>query len=326
MGLKYILNQVGNKIGLNPSDTDQRATLLRFVNEAAWELYQQSDMPGSLMEMVIKVNGDQTIALPRFVGDLRAVREYNSQIPWHINQMRPRYNYANWSDMWRNWRIKGKQALQRSVRNQSLVTAVVDVVEVPNLLVTISGPTASAAMTNEVLQMDALSKTTVNNFLDISSVTKNRYNAVNVSIQDVDGLELTVVNNNELEAAYLIIDVSTFPWLNQSMSLQDHYLEVLFKRALVQLSDDGDEFPASGCDNIIVNKAMQLWAEEQGKGELALGYDSKATRSLARITEEQNRATEDTVALIPNGHDELLVKIRPNKPGRYRWGYPYLLR
>jgi len=326
MGLKYILAQVGNKIGLNPADADNRATLLRFINEAAWELYQQSDMPNSMIEQLFKVNGDQTISLPSYVGELRAVREYNSQIPWHINQMRPRYNYANWSDMWRNWRIKGKSPLQRSVRNQSLVTAVVTIVETPPIVVTISGPTENAANLNEVLTMDALSKTTVANFLDITAVTKDRYNNCNVSIQDVDGMELTVLPNDEREASYLIIDVSTFPWLNQSMSLQDHYVEVLYKKALRVLQEDGDEFPAAGCDNIVVNKTMQLYAEEQGKGEMAMAYDQKATRSLARINEEQNRATEDMVAFVPNGHDELLVKIRPNKPGRYRWGYPYLLR
>ena len=50
---------------------------------------------------------------------------------------------------------------------------------------------------------------------------------------------------------------------------------------------------------------MQLSNEEQNKSDIALAYDSKATRSLARKQEDQNRATEDEIALSRNPHDRL---------------------
>jgi hypothetical protein len=102
MSVKYILQQFGNKVGLNPAQANQRATMLRFVNEAARELYDQSDMVGSQMEQLFKINGDQTISFPTYVGELRAVRPWDTETPWHINQMRPRYNQINWPDKWRN--------------------------------------------------------------------------------------------------------------------------------------------------------------------------------------------------------------------------------
>ena len=64
MSVQLILSLAGDKMGLNPSLASQRAVLLRFLNEAAEELYDQSDPIGSLAEQVFKVNGDQTISCP----------------------------------------------------------------------------------------------------------------------------------------------------------------------------------------------------------------------------------------------------------------------
>jgi len=324
MSTGYILSQVGNKMGLNPADAGQRSVLLRYLNEAAAELYTQSDMAGSLVEQVFKINGDQTIALPAYVGQLRAVREFNSKIPWHINQMRPRYNVNNWAEMWRNWRIKGQQALIRDIVNTSPPTVVVPALETPYLTVTLTGPTAVASSVSEVVTMSTTSVTLTNSFLDITGASKSRVNNFDVNVQDADGLVITTIPNNALEASYLIIDISMLPWRNASSSKQEHYCEILYKKVLPWFSNDGDEFPAKGYDNIIVNKMMQLWAEEQGKGDIAMAYDSKATRSLARKHEDENRATEDMISITSNGHDELLAKLRTNRPGRRHTSmYPY---
>lgn len=323
MPLKTILNIAGGKMGLSPSDAQQRATLLRFVNEAALELYDQCDV--QLIEQCFRVNGDQTISLPSYVGQLRAVREFNSQIPWHINQMRPRYNTVNWKDMWRNWRIKGQFALQTTIRNEGPLVITVAEVETPNVVVTVTGSTETAASVTEDITLSALSNQSVNNYDDVTVVTKDRINNHDVIISDVDELLLTTIPNNMLEASYLIIDVSTLPWSTQSTNRQDHYCEVLFKPSLPWLYNDNDEYPAKGYDYIIVNKVMQLWMEEQGKVDLAAAYDDKATRSTARKRENENRATEDQVVFEPNGQDQLLAMIRNRRPGYYHASiYPYL--
>lgn len=318
MSVGYILTQAGNKMGLSPESEQERAVLLRFLNEAADELYTQADLPNSMFEQVFKVNGDQTIALPPYVGFLRAAREKFSQVPWRINQLRPRYNISNWPDMWRNFRLKGEQALKTSIRNEAQVVVSVHAVEDPPIEVTITGSTEFAASITETVTLDAVSVTTTNNFLEITSITKDRINSYDISIADVDGLELAVIPNNEKRSSYQIIDVSTFPWLNQDVSTMDHWMEILYKKALPVLFNDGDQFVDGSYDNIVVNKMMQLWAEEKENPELASSYDGKATRSLARKVEEQNRETEDKVAFVPNGHDMMITKIR--KYRRYRYG------
>lgn len=317
MPLSYILSQVGNKVGLNPNDSGERSVLLRFVNEAAPELYNQADMAGSLREQVFRVNGDQTIALPHYVGQIRAVREMDSQIAWHLNQLRPRYNQSNWPDMWRNYRLKGLGALQVSVRNQSTLTFTVPVVEDPPLVISVSGPTVGASNTSENVTMSSVSINSTKQYLDISAMKKDRVSNYDVTVKDVDGMTLTVIPNNQLQAQYQIIDVSLAPWLNQTTGQLDHYVEILYKQSLPWFKNDDDEFPALGYDNVLVNKVLQLWYEEQGNAEIAAAYDAKATRSMARIHEDANRATEDVVAMVENGHDMLSPRQRANRPTRY---------
>ena len=97
-------------------------------------------------------------------------------------------------------------------------------------------------------------------------------------------------------------------------------MEILYKKGLSILFNDEDSFPSrTNYDDILVNKIMQLAKEEEDKPDLAIAYDTKATRSLARKIEDENRATEDIVALTNNPHDGLLMKVRSGR--RRRWAY-----
>ena len=57
--VSYILQQFGNKVGLDPSIAGERSVLLRFLNEAADELWTEAELVGSLWEQVFRVNGGQ---------------------------------------------------------------------------------------------------------------------------------------------------------------------------------------------------------------------------------------------------------------------------
>lgn len=319
MSLKYILQQAGSKMGLDPATANERSKLLRFANEGARELYVEADLQNSIMEMVFRVNGDQTISLPNYVDKLRGIRELNSQSAWSLNQLRPRYNQFNWKDMWKNWRLKGKQALQNSLINQSVGVITVAAVETPPIIVTVSGPTINSTLIHESITMDAVSKQTTNAFLDYSAVKKDRVSTYDVTLSDIDGNVLTVISNNELTALYQIVDVSLAPWLMSTSDPFSNYMEVLFKAKLNYLSDDSDEFCLGEYDDTVVNKMMQLWKEEQDKTEAAQLYDAKATRSAARINEDQDRATEDVVGLVANPHDT--IHRRVGSGNRRRQGY-----
>jgi hypothetical protein len=308
-------------MGLQPSVPQEREVLLAYLNEAAEEVYDQSDPVGSLMEQAFKVNGDQTISMPSYIGQVRAIRELNTMIPWHINKMRPRYNEYNWVDVWRNIRLKGKSALNTTITNASKVIVVVSVVENPNIVVSISGSTLTASSVSEDIIVNVLNATSVNNYTEISSIKKDRVNTCDVAIVDVDGKQISEIPNNQLSAQYTILDVSQCPWLPQDTSVQDHYVEILYKKALPWLQNDDDEFPIPNYDNILVNKMLQLNGEESDKPDKAQLYDQKATRSMARKYEDANRETEDMVALVQNPHDNMFPRlIGSRRTRRYgRW-------
>lgn len=310
MSVKYILSQVGAKIGLNPNASASRTVLLRFLNEAADELWSECDITGSLMECTFKVNGDQTISMPMDVGAVRAVRDANNRIAWHISQMRPRYNELNWLDGWYNYRLKNTQALMMDIVNSAPVTVSVSELNDTPFTVSITGSTETAESITEDFVMSSLSVTGIFNFITITAVTKTVKTKSNVTVTDCEGNILTVLPNNKTEARYQILDISSAPWLPKTNSPTDNYVEILYKKSLPYLSEDGDEFPAQGYDNQLVNKCLQLYYEEQGKGDLAVAYDAKATRGLARKKQEQNLATEDVVSFVSNMHDSLQPRIR----------------
>jgi len=319
MPLSYILSQVGKKMGMNPSVDSQRSVMLRFVNEAAVELYQQSDMAGCLEEQCFKINANQTIALPDYVGQIRAMREQYSQIAITLSQMRPRYNQFNWPDGWRNWRVKNLQTLQTSLTNQSTLVLTVKAVENPPIVVNISGAVDGSANISESVTMDALSKETVNAYLDVSSLTKNAHSTYDVYASDIDGNQISYIANDKLKAKFQIVDISTSPWYPPNINPLLGWVEVLYKKALPYLENDNDEFPAVGYDNVLVNKVLQLYYEESGNLQAAISYQQKATQSLAQIHEDANRGTDDVVSMCANPHDEINPRVGFGRDWRYAY-------
>jgi len=319
MGLQYILKQVGFKVGLNPADNDQREVLLRFVNEATKELYHMSDMAGCLEEQYFKVNADQTVSLPEYVGQIRAMREAASHVAIKLSQMRPRYNQFNWPDEWRNWRLKGMQTLQAPLLNQSALTIKVKAVETAPITVDIVGATDGSARSSETIVMDAVSKQTTNAYFDVSTFTKQAYSQYDVTLYDIDDNQISFIPNNCLRAQFQVVDISSSPWTTPNTGSDFGWVEVLYKKALTWFSDDNDEFPVQGYDNIIVNKCLQLYFEENGNAKMAMAYYQKAQQSLAQIHEDTNRGTEDMVSMAGHPHDDMLNRVGFGRDYRYAY-------
>lgn len=319
MALKYILDQISAKMGMNQSNTGERNILLRFVNEAATELYHISDMSGCLEEQCFKINPNQTLSLPHYVGQIRAMREQYSQQAIKLSQMRPRYNQFNWAGEWNNWRLKGLQPLQTSLANQSNLVLTVAAVENPPVVVNITGPTSGSSNTSETVVMSALSVTTVNQFFDVKSLTKTAVSQYNVILSDIDGNQLSYIPNDEKAASFQIVDISTSPWFPPNVNPLLGWVEVLYKKALIQFQNDNDEFPAVGYDNVIVNKCLQLYYEEQNNVQSAIAYQQKSTQSLAQIHEDANRGTDDVVSMCAHPHDQMNHRVGFGRDYRYAY-------
>jgi hypothetical protein len=305
MSVQYILSQIGYKFGQNPSDSNQRATMLRFINSAAKEIYNTSDMAGVLREQLFKVNPNQTIAFPPYMGQLRAMRNSFGDTAINLSQMRPHYNQYNWVDGWKNWRLKGIGALSSTLQNQSILTISVMQVETPPVVVSVVGSTANSSRISETIAMSSTTMTTTNAFTDVFAFTKGDVNNFDVALLDVDNNQISYIPNNKLKAEFQIVDISNAPWYLPNSNPLIGWVEVLYKEALPYLSSDTDEFPAVGYDDVIVSKCLQLYFEEQKDIPTSQAYYQKANTLLAQIHEDCNRGTDDVVSLVENQHDRI---------------------
>ncbi len=319
MSLGYVLQQVGYKVGLNPGDAGQRSTLLRFANTAARELYHQSDMAGVLMEQMFKVNANQTISLPPYVGQIRAMREAFTSKAITISQMRPRYNEFNWRDSWRNWRLKGLRTLQADLTNQSKLVLSSVGIDNPPAVVTISGSSAGVTNYSENVTITSSPVVSVNDYNDVYSLTRACVGQYDIVVSDIDGNQVSCIPNNRLKAEYQIVDISTAPWFPPNYNPLLGWVEVLYKEALPDYYLDSQEFPAQQYDEVWITKCLQLWFEEQKDFQSAIAAYNKATQMLAQIHEDFNRGTDDYLSIVRPGS----MKMQHRTGYGRDWYYAY---
>ncbi len=283
--------------------------LSSWINRAAKEVYESTDLPGSLREQVFKVWPNKQISLPQYVGELRAIREFYYYDKIELNDMRPRYNYNPWPQIWRRWRLKNPKPIMTDIENVSPLTITIPIAE-PLVIVSIVGQTDNSNRIQENITMDAVSKTTTNSFIDIISITKNIPSTNNISIVDIDNIEISNIANNILAVTYLIADVSELPFVGES-PYGEKFVEVLYKERLGLLINDSDEFPCVGFDDVIVYKALELWTSQQQGNELrAAAYFQKAAQVMAARIEHVEGPIQKEMTFGPSGYIGMFPRHR----------------
>lgn len=305
MPLLNILNTFAAKQGYDP--VDDRVLLLSIINRAAQEIYEKQDLPGSLMEAVFMVPADNIIALPYWVGEVRAMKEYYSKNKIELKDMTPTYSYNSWGEIWRVWRLLRKSPIQNTITNAAvLLTLTLGAVEADNVVITVTGQTTTAKRVSEVLTIPA-GQTVVNstkNFIDIVSITKANTCSYDVTItgQDINANAVTfaVIPNDRLDSAYTLIDVSMLPSGGEN-GTNTRYITVLFKQPLFTMFNDGDEFPAPGFDTAIVYKALEHdYSEKPDSGAIAMGWYDKCAQYINQKIIDIQGATQKQMTFHPN--------------------------
>ena len=338
MSVEYILDRFGKKVGMLPSDTSQRALLLDYLNEAAQELYEQSDMPGSLEEAEFYVQGDKTVAMPTDVYAIRSIREKaGSNAMWDAEPLTSRYRENNWDTNHAKFRVKGYSPLKVSlptsitgaangtnrliVRTYGITTTDDDyevVIKTPYseaFLVSVAGPAVASATSSTNVTLAPSNAVVITDIISFARTLKPTATVGVVQLIDYvdNSIVYAEIPSNSMESRYLIVDVSEFPFSSSAAEDDSHTLQILYKKTLPRLQNDTDEFPAPGYDNIIVSKCMELFLEEQGKIEEAILHDKKASRSLARRQADLERGQEQKIVFKRHNHDKLtwLATHRP---------------
>lgn len=291
MALKDILRKVAAEAGMQEYATNeaQKNILLDRINEAALEVYESSDLPGCLREVYVRAYSEEELALPQFVGQVRAIRENDEpHLSWKILNLRPRYHNKDWSSLWKSWTVKGPSPIQMDVNNSAPPIASIPVADA-ELTVTITGATALSARRQETVTMTSTSVSFTQLFVTYESIVKNIVSDYDVTIKDIEDAELAVIPNDCLESRYMILDISKYPFLERASS-EGRIMEILYKERLPRLHNDFDIFPVADYDDAIVLKAKQLIAEDKpGEEERAILMSRKLESLAFRKREDREK-------------------------------------
>lgn len=307
MALRDIINEVCEKCGYDA--TDDRELLLQVINRACQEVYEITDLPGSLREITVLAQADSLIALPYYVGPLRNIRSHYSLVRLTIQDLTSKYSFYPWQGLWDKWRLVNNSPIQRCIENSALpIVATIDDVDTVAINITITGKTATANRTSEVFTI-GVGETEVQistQFLAIDSITKDAFCNRDVTFTgaDADGneIELAVLPNDRLKCEYTIVDVSALPWGGDN-GTNYRYVDVLYKSYLPRLNADGDEFICgSQFDKAIVCKVCEEFFGNKADGsDKALDYGVKCQMLIQKTISHQQGETEKRMTFEPNG-------------------------
>ncbi len=315
MSLEYIIRRVASEVGItSPNENpEQKARLLDIVNVAANEVYENEDLPVSLKEIYLRANSNKELALPPFVGELRAIRQSEDyRLDWNLHDIRARYQNEPWRTNWRNWRIKGYSPIQTEITNAAPGLITVPIAD-SSIIITLVGETSNSSRWSERVILDLVSKSWIGSFLDFTAIKKNKVTDYNITILDADNNEMAIIFADQLDSRYIIVDVSQYPNLTCCPD-GTFIMEVLYKPRLQRLERDDDEFPVSGFDDVIVLKSKQLIAEDNpGQEQRAVLAYNKVNEQIKKKTEDKLGTTQKRIKLNRNGLLNLV-----SRHGRYR--------
>jgi len=283
--------RLGREIGLRPEDQAQNAILGELINDAARELYEQTDLPNSLREQTIQVNWDnnsQIVTLPAHMMEIRGIRDYVMAITMH--DMRPRYHNHPWpTGSMYTFRLVGESAICRSIENDTVLT--MDT-QVEDVTVTVSGATEAAAQISG--DFDRLGDGTAStvNWTEIHSVSKDIYTSSDVIIKNADDQEIARILNYLNSSRYIQLELLERPQtpLSPAVLQPGRTLDVLYKPYFRPLRLNTDVFQVAGFDVPILYKAVTIYRIR--------GIDETSTENKILAAKAQNVRSEERFAEV----------------------------
>lgn len=301
MALKEIVDLICAETGIG---SEERNTLLSLANRAAEELYTGQDLPGALYEILANVTPNAQCSLPDIIGELRAMREYETTIKVQLRDMRPRYSYEPWPERWTNWRLKPPAAIYRDITNAGpLFLTSPDIEDTPAEVI-ISGSTANSGKVSETVTMDATTKQSVNSYVTVDSIQRRSRALYDVTILDTNGIEVAILRNFLYRTEYQVVDLTNYPW---GVPLSNFPLiEILYKARRFPFYEDADEFPCPGFDTAIAMKACEIhYRPQDGKEKKVGAYAAQVSQLVSGIINDKTAHVQKRILTTPDMYHEL---------------------
>ena len=294
MSLSTIRAEVAADLGIRIESATQKSFLDDKINKAAEEIYEKYDLRNSLREQIFMCdNAQQLITVPYYVYRTRKIRSYDFLLGVKNVDMRPRYSYSEWMPPFLNWRIVREFfPLSRDIENEGPLTFVLSEPATAVFSITIVGKTGTAEKTTEVIVFSVgdEERSSTKNWAGSPEmvIAKNRVIDQDITIEDMDGNEVSSIPNSELKPSFTLVQV-----LERYQQFGENPLyEVLYKTRFTPFKNDADEFPCGSVyDRAIYWKTIEHLASKQDGDEAmkrVIGASAKCDQVIKQ--NEQNSA------------------------------------
>jgi hypothetical protein len=313
MILDELCRRLGTEIGLkNSGDAAQRQTLEDLINDAAEELYTQTDLPRSLLEETFSPDTTDVVrrvTLPQRVGEIRAIRDNYSAVTLH--DMRPRYNNMPWP--------KGNMYTFRIMRDVPIFRSIDNAVglympplegDPTSLSVNIVGATATASEVHASFDGAGAGTAVGVLWTDIFEITKDAITPTDVVLYSGTsaGPEMARIPAYGDRSIYIEVDLLETPYTCACAPVYFPYrcLDILYKPPFRPLLDATSSFQVAGYDHAIIYTAVKIY-RIRGLGAQA----TDAEIAAAKVHEERaNKVMKDTIKSKIQSED-LVIKFGP---------------
>ena len=340
MTLIELRKRLARETGLAADNELQAGTLDDLINDAAQQIYTQTDLPRALREEAFSVDTTDRvprITLPERVGEIRGVRDWADRIKLH--DIRPKYNTLPWpNDVLYTFRILYETPIARSIDNALGLYMVPLAVDPNSVTVSVVGSTADAQEVHATFAGDGTGSAVGVLWTSIASITKDAITPVDVILLsgDASGEEMARLTSYGSRSKYIEIELYEYGGRACSCSEPtwsvDRCLEVLYKPPFRPLYEDNSTFQLDGYDYEILYTAVKIYrirglGAEATDAQIAAAkvHAVRADELLAQRINDKIQGEELVIAYGPARWDMRRLRgLRQARYGRYTWqGGPF---
>lgn len=277
-----------------------RADILADINTAWHTIWTSSDLPGSQWTDVISPDPAVVItALPQYVYALRGFRRYHSAV---VTLYSPQMYMGDerWVQFPFEAEVIGTSPLHTSIANAAPVTVSVDDAADEEFAVTIIGETAISRKVRETLTFAAgeSSKTTVNSFTNIFSLSKSVVIPLDINVMSADNVEIATIPADAMSARHILIKLREDTCATIINGCYN--FKMLFKRRAPILFYDQDEIPEPFEITLQDSTVALIMRRSKDKESQALAekYEGMAAGNLATQSSNANIGTNFPIKFV----------------------------
>lgn len=305
------------EVGLRANSDAEVAYIRNLVNRSAKRIHEEFVLPKVSMEVLLCLQQNSINALPVFIGDVIAMREFYTEIPITISNMHPRYHEQDWGQFNHvETRDLGYNPLHTKLTNTAPLTFTTPIVESSPITITVMGETTQAGATAEQVVMDATSKTLTKSFVKVTAIKKSSRNEYDITVNDADGNEVAVIPNWVTNHRYKLLHVVS--GLADGEPGGTLHVECHYRPAFQPFFADTDSFLLEDdFDEAIAYRAAYLNMLPNGETAQATIYRRRSNNSLNSVARARNFGKDIRIAFDRHRHQDLAMMIKYGGMDRY---------